>query len=389
MMGKYEKAILSELLDKYENSKSFKGSNKVNQSFKVRISALFPKYDDHSNYSLFRDINEEVEVLMRKGLVISKKSGGGVIREVYLKTETINEAYKYLNRTPKSEINYRLEGILKEYLGYGRILDGYLADQLKRLQENRSVRFFLGDFGEFERILLAVKELEKLENEQFIREFSVQLYNDSKAFGNIQSRVESLLFEYGDFPEKDEILGNFNLVRTPTHVNFKGAGKVCLSGQEIDLSRLSSDIAISSSMLGDIDSVKVFRGKVMTVENLTTFHSFQEKDYFVIYLGGFHNRVRRDFIKMLYDQNSDATYYHFGDIDAGGFLILEHLKDTTAVSFMPYKMDIDTLKKHKEYGKPLTENDKKRLKKLLNSQYKETIEYMLENNIKLEQEAIV
>ncbi|WP_422449407.1 Wadjet anti-phage system protein JetD domain-containing protein, partial [Thermoanaerobacterium sp. DL9XJH110] len=88
-------------------------------------------------------------------------------------------------------------------------------------------------------------------------------------------------------------------------------------------------IAISSSMLGDIDSVKVFRGKVMTVENLTTFHSFQEKDYFVIYLGGFHNRVRRDFIKMLYDQNSDATYYHFGDIDAGGFLILEHLKDTT------------------------------------------------------------
>jgi len=389
MMGRYEKRILNELLDKYENSKSFKGTNKVNQRFKVRISNLFPKYEDHSDYDLFRAVNEEVDILARKGFVVPRESGGGVIREVYLNVEDLEEVYSYINRVPKDDINAKLEELISGYLGNGEILDIYLKDQLKRIGENRSVRFFSGDFEEFERILMAVRELEDLQGEQFIREFSVRLYNDSKAFGQIQGKVESILYDYGDFPEKDEILGNLNLMRTPTYVNFKGSGKVSLSGQEIDLSRLDSDIAISSSMLDKIELVQVFKGKVITVENLTSFHRFMEEGYFVLYLGGFHNRVRRDFISMLHDQNSEARFYHFGDIDAGGFLILEHLRRTTGIKIIPYNMDLDTLKKYEKMGKPLTENDRKRLGKLREGQFREIVEYMLENNVKLEQEAIV
>ena len=389
MIGRHEKKILNELLDKYESSKSFKGTNKVNQRFKVRISNLFPKYEDHSDYDLFRAVNEEVDVLARKGFVVPRVTGGGVIREVYLNVEVLEEVYRYINRVPRDDINARLEGLISSYLGNGEILEEYLKDQLNRIEENRSVRFFSGDFEEFERILMAVRELEDLQGEQFIREFSVRLYKDSKAFGQIQGKVESILYDYGDFPEKDEILGNLNLMRTPTYVNFKGSGKVSLSGQEIDLSRLDSDIAISSSMLDKIESVQVFKGKVITVENLTSFHRFMEEGYFVLYLGGFHNRVRRDFISMLHDQNSEAIFYHFGDIDAGGFLILEHLRRTTGIKIIPYNMNLDTLKKYEKMGKPLTENDRKRLGKLREGQFREIVEYMLENNVKLEQEAIV
>lgn len=389
MMGRYEKKILNELLDKYENSKSFKGTNKVNQRFKVRISNLFPKYEDHSDYDLFRAVNEEVDILARKGFVVPRVTGGGVIREVYLNVEVMEEVYRYINRVPRDDINARLEELISKYQGNGEILEEYLKDQLNRIEENRSVRFFSGDYEEFERILMAVRELEDLQGEQFIREFSVRLYKDSKVFGQIQGKVESLLYEYGDFPEKDEILGNLNLMRTPTYVNFKGSGKVSLSGQEIDLSRLDSDIAISSSMLDKIESVQVFKGKVITVENLTSFHRFMEEGYFVLYLGGFHNRVRRDFIRMLHDQNSEARFYHFGDIDAGGFLILEHLRRTTGIKIIPYNMNLDTLKKYEKMGKPLTENDRKRLGKLREGQFREIVEYMLENNVKLEQEAIV
>ena len=389
MIGRHEKKILNELLDKYESSKSFKGTNKVNQRFKVRISNLFPKYEDHSDYDLFRAVNEEVDVLARKGFVVPRVTGGGVIREVYLNVEVMEEVYRYINRVPRDDINARLEGLISSYLGNGEILEEYLKDQLNRIEENRSVRFFSGDFEEFERILMAVRELEDLQGEQFIREFSVRLYNDSKAFGQIQGKVESILYDYGDFPEKDEILGNLNLMRTPTYVNFKGSGKVSLSGQEIDLSRLDSDIAISSSMLDKIESVQVFKGKVITVENLTSFHRFMEEGYFVLYLGGFHNRVRRDFISMLHDQNSEAIFYHFGDIDAGGFLILEHLRRTTGIDIIPYNMDLDTLKKYEKMGKPLTENDRKRLGKLQEGQFSEIVDYMLEKNVKLEQEAIV
>ena len=80
---------------------------------------------------------------------------------------------------------------------------------------------------------------------------------------------------------------------------------------------------------------------------------------------------------------------HFGDIDAGGFYILEHLKTKTGIPFQPYRMNAETLKKYKKQAVPLTEHDRKRLQKLRqNPVYSETIRYMLENNIKLEQEHI-
>ena len=51
-------------------------------------------------------------------------------------------------------------------------------------------------------------------------------------------------------------------------------------------------------------------------------------------------------------------------------------------------MDISTLKKYSAYAKSLTENDKKRLERLSDTVFSDTIKYMLENNCKLEQEAI-
>ena len=75
-------------------------------------------------------------------------------------------------------------------------------------------------------------------------------------------------------------------------------------------------------------------------------------------------------------------------MDAGGFYIFEHLKGQTGVEFRPYKMDIDTLKEYFQYTKELTENDRERLLKLRDSIFGEVINYMLENNCKLEQEAV-
>ena len=49
-MTKYEKQILNVLIDKYEGSKSFIGTNQVNQSFTCKLDQLFPKYKDDSEY---------------------------------------------------------------------------------------------------------------------------------------------------------------------------------------------------------------------------------------------------------------------------------------------------------------------------------------------------
>lgn len=385
----YEKKILNSLIDKYEGSKSFIGSNIVNQRFKVCISKLFIEYTDHSKFEVFRDINEVIDVLKRKGYITAKMDSRKIYENVFLSLDNLSEIYKYLKRVPKNDIHNRLKLLLEEHRYDNEILSEYCKKQLNRIDNNQSVKYFNNDFKEFESILLAVKEVMLVETEEFIREFSIRIFKDSKFFQTIENKVENLLYEYGDFPEKDQILASFNLVKTPTYVNYKGAGKITLSGQTIDLLKLSSDIAISSKMLEDIEKIEILGSKVITIENLTSFHRFNERDFFVIYLGGFHNTVRREFIKKLYSQNPQKQYYHFGDIDAGGFRILEHLKNRTKVPFKSYHMDVDTLVKYKEFSKKLTQNDRINLERLLiHDQYKNVIDFMLENNCKLEQEAV-
>lgn len=51
-------------------------------------------------------------------------------------------------------------------------------------------------------------------------------------------------------------------------------------------------------------------------------------------------------------------------------------------------MDVETLKENLAYAKKLTENDKKRLTLLLDSEFEDTIRFMLDNDCKLEQEAM-
>lgn len=68
--------------------------------------------------------------------------------------------------------------------------------------------------------------------------------------------------------------------------------------------------------------------------------------------------------------------------------LLKHLRSKTGVSFLPYKMDVDTLVANKEHWKKLTDNDIKRLKKLDDEEFLGLINFMLSNNCKLEQEAI-
>lgn len=388
MISKFESAIINKLLDKYEKSKSFIGDNKVNQKFSVKIASLFSKYTDHSNYEVFYGVNEAIDILSRKQFVTAKANSAKVYNEVVLNLDKLEQIYEYISRLPKKDIHQLLLQLMEAYKDKNIILNQYCEAQIERIGSNKAIQFFNGDLEELENILIAVDELLKVDTETFVRDFSVKVFKDSKVFEGLSSKVVNLLYEYGDLPDKEQVLGNLNIIKNPTYVNFKGSGIITIKGQNLDLTSLKGDIAVSSAMLSDIDKIIVKGEAVITIENLTSFHTFHDEDMFVIYLGGYHNQVRREFIKKLYQQNPNIHFYHFGDIDAGGFYILEHLKRQTGVDFKPYKMDIATLKEYYSYSKKLTDNDRDRLVKLKDSQYSEVISYMLENNCKLEQEAI-
>ena len=387
-MTKYEKQILNVLIDKYESSKSFIGTNQVNQSFTCKVDQLFPKYKDDSEYDLFCAVNESIDVLVAEGFVITKKLKNGVVQSVTLIVDAIEKVYKYLGRAPKSDTVNGLKRLLNLYKDDNDILHSYCNHQLDRLAANKSVEFFDDDLDVYESILKVISKIIEVKCETFERDFSIQVLGDSKAFEKVRSKVVSLLYEYGDFPDKDTLLADLNIVKNPGHVYFKGKGKITVCGQEIDFSRMTGDMAISSEMLKNVDDITVLGDVVVTIENLTTFNAFKCENSFAIYLGGYHNTSRRNFIKKVYGQNPDKQYIHFGDIDAGGFYILQHLRNKTGIAFVPYCMDVKTLKANLQYTKKLTENDKKRLAALAETEFGETVEFMLENNCKLEQEAM-
>ena len=386
-MNRYEKTILDRLLDKYEHSKTFVKANRQNQSFSVKPEQLFAKYRDDSEYELFRDVNDCIVHLEALGYVTAKRQKNGVVVNIRLITEHLDSVYRYIERVPKSDVVTELTRLLTQYQDSNAPLNAYCRHQFEQLENNKPVEYFDGDLKSYHALLEVVARIFDVENETFERDFSVRVLGDSKAFEKLRDRATALLYKYGDFPERETLLADLNIVRNPGHVYFKGQGKISLRGQVIDFSSMRGDLALSSDMLADIDNISVFGSAVVTIENLTTFNSFNCNDSFAIYLGGYHNQCRRRFIMQVRAQNPDKLYLHFGDIDAGGFYILRHLRDMTGIRFMPYRMDIATLKANLKYTKPLTENDRKRLLALKDSEFGETVSYMLEHNCKLEQEA--
>lgn len=384
----YQKTILNSLVDKYERSKSFIGTNTVSQSFTVKPEQLFPAYSDEANVSLYQTINREIAELEDLGYVSIKKKHNSVVSSISLTVARLDDIYHFLRRTPKKESNRQLTELLESFIGKNELLDRYCQDQLTRLSENKTVKN-AEDFDSFRQILQVLTTVFSVEDETYQRDFSVRILGDSKALEKIRNKVVTILMEYGDFDDSETVLEDLNIVKNPGHVYFKGAGVLDLNGQLVDLSLLYGDIGLSSKLLESIKSVRVTGTKVITVENLTTFHSFCDSDALIIYLGGYHNSIRRRFIQRVFEQNRDKQYYHYGDIDAGGFYILQHLRRKTGIAFEPLHMNVETLVQNQKSWKKLTENDRSRLQNLQNDEeFSFVVQYMLEYNCKLEQESL-
>ena len=66
-LREFQKKVLELLLDKYEDSKTYAGENRVSQSFSVLPSKVFGSYDsDYEDVDLVRDFESQMEELERE-----------------------------------------------------------------------------------------------------------------------------------------------------------------------------------------------------------------------------------------------------------------------------------------------------------------------------------
>lgn len=383
--------ILESLLSKYERSKSFNNQSKVNRKPSVDISKLFPQYKDSSQVDFCLKLNSVLRELSSRNLIAVKWISTSLAESVTLNLEAVNEIYSLVNRNPrKDEQNWLLNQLDRYSNDESQIVVDFIAAQKERIDANKNVEFYSGNKQDFLDLLAAVSFICSNEEELLIRNASLLLFKDSKRLEMISPTVVSFLKKYGEFDGCEDVLAECNIVRTPTQVLVKGNAKIFLETQNIDLFLLNGDLGFSTKTIQNIQSIEVLGKRVVTVENLTSFYTYANNDDFVIYLGGFHNSVKREFIKLVARDNPDKQYKHFGDIDAGGFYILEHLRNKTGIRFEAMFMDLETLEKYGEFSKPLTKNDCERLKKLqLNPEFNAVISFMLEHNCKLEQENVL
>lgn len=399
-MVQYNKAVINKLLDSYETSLLSTGDNVRNINIELHFTKKsMPTYFDESSteYDNIHILMKELEDKNLIKVVWKGNKVGHIIDKVQLKIENVQQAYTYVKRVPKLKLE---EFHIKELSAYlenveGPVCRAWVEYLLSRIQQHKSVKEYieLDKFEETKRLLDTVQFIENNREQLYLREFSIRALSDSKAFEKMEGKIASIFKRFKancEHMELAEILSEYNIYHTPNYVYLKGDVTISIGDEKIDLSSMKQGIGISGEDIGRVKFTAVERvEKVITIENLTTFFRWSEKNSLIVYLGGYHNAVRRTLLKEIYSSIPEKTYYHFGDIDVGGFEIYRDLCEKTGIPFSMYHMNLETLKKYEKYGRALTNNDRKRLENMKEQDdLRDVIAYMLEHNVKLEQECV-
>ena len=393
----YSKDIISRLLDIYERRNGYAKRPEELRSIQFEVSKEYPIYKDRYDNEKYRDINTAIEKNVAAGLIIAEKDQIGRYSKIKLNIARVDDCYALLKRTSIPDQCKKVLSVLEkannvECLLIGRIV----SDFCEQIKAYKKLPYDLGyDARRVGEVLQVLEAVTKLTSETYIRNFSTALFKDSKRFQReYRSTIESILFNYtDDVVEKDDILGYYNLYENPTYVLIKGNARICFDESAIELSEMPGGIALSNGSLAGIHKISVKADKVITVENLTTYHDCDEQDAVYIYLGGYHNTSKQKLLELIYENNGDKEYYHEGDLDVYGFLILKNLIDKTQIPFKPLFMDLGTIERFYRAGlyKNLSARDRKVITSKKDGQlsaYKDVLEYMLANDCKVEQESI-
>jgi hypothetical protein len=105
---------------------------------------------------------------------------------------------------------------------------------------------------------------------------------------------------------------------------------------------------------------------VLMIENKETFYALSEGGLFdgieyncCLYTGGHPNRAVGSLVKIL--AASGFRFYHAGDLDPDGILILQELRETAAKTVTPVRMDSNTFDRYYPWSRKLEASSIKRL----------------------------
>lgn len=393
----YKREVIERLLKKWNNR--IRKNISTNRRVILKPTEVYKKYADYNaDITEKQNLHEAVKTLLDMEVIAVDYLKFSVdIEKIYLCEDKLDVIYEYLKEEygiiPRSIIQKQIERLFQNYECGGKLVQDYCSSVLLQLAEP-------GNQINPERVEKNLKMLafiEKNEESLYIREASMLVYGDSKWFEeNNCEEVCNAIRDSLDMPKEesernDAVLAGYYITPMEQEIFIKGDWKIEWEDYVLETVRLKGGIAIASNDIQGIQKITVSSPQMMTIENKTSYQRMNDSDTAAMYLGGFANRHQILFLQKVILDNPDIRYYHFGDIDVGGFLIHRHLCRATGIDFKLYGMGLaQLLDKRFEIGlRQLTENDRSRMNLLLEEEkYRPIVEYMGENNVKLEQEIV-
>ncbi|MFP3040842.1 DUF2220 domain-containing protein [Treponema primitia] len=423
---KYQRELLSALLDKYEGSSFFKTGAVPTRRIMIRLYdggiTDFPAYEIEKP-EIKEGINRAVLSLNRDELVFyqwMKGEKNHFLAKVWLDFENINAAYAFINRRPANDIADDVCLELLETLE--KVKSQWIQDFLNQVYEKISRKRSVGtrfaatglpaDSEERRNLLRALVFTDHMEETELLeRVFSLQCFGDSKTFENsVRKRFLSIIRQYTDCDDNstdEELLRFAGIAKYPEQFEFRGPLSISFErGQDggddpgalVNFAPLISGGALYT---GDLKRGQLFLPpdtEILSIENRANYIDYVHRQHndkeLVVYHGGNYSPARGLFLKALAaGLQPGCSWRHWGDIDYGGFSMLARLRREIKKDVLPYRMDRSELERYTRFAVPVILPYIEKLK-LLTKREELTdslpcIQYMITKGVKLEQEAML
>lgn len=414
--NKEQKKVLSALLDKYERSKSY-----VEGKTPARRIQLNFYNDGKCDFSEYDIENTDARVIYNDAVIELKKIGlvdyswmrgqeGHLIGKVWLMPERTREIYQFAERVPKADYVDSILLLLMDALDHiaAPWAKECVGQWLSAIEKRRTVGAFLPsdpkEIEEFLKVMIAASQ--PCETGVLERVFSTRCLGDSKKFEKLyRGRLIRILKKYppneidAEGLNEEETLSQIGIEKYPEQIAFCGEMKLEVPCGTIDFTPLQSGAYLNVIDLRDgelivdesVDRVLMIENKANYVDYVLNRRKLNE---LVVFHGGCYSPAKEEFfMKLKCATSHKVVWYHWSDIDLGGFQMLARLRKNINPAILPYRMDEKELREHYGSAKPITHTYLEKLKSLMKipelADCLPCITFMVKHNIKLEQENLI
>jgi len=385
-MTSWEKKIIDEFINHYFDSASETGENR--SALRVRSSLLFPNFDA-SHPDEKESYLEAAESLQRKGIInLNWEKRGKGERIKTLSCENFEKLFEETGKPyPKIEaekiksmLGEKIQAIKESTLPNR---DTVQTEKIIALLEFLSLHFgpheigqgidqrAMEDFIHLMEFCSGHLKQEKLTT----RALSIMLYRDSKRLETILTLCSPFLSRIQKVVPIPDI--SF-LERSYPETMIAGKIIIQFKNQEPPMINAGGHIiGLPLESTEAIETIKLVSEKkdktVLTIENKETFYALgspqkhnegktlSHYDCF-LYIGGYSNRAAAAIVKTL--AASGFSFYHAGDLDPDGILILQHIQELAEKPVVPVRMDAITFDQYQKWARSLTKPMLRQIEKI-------------------------